>query len=76
MPHKNLIHDYQNEVTAHLDVNSKDTRLYEWWYYLENIQPGKNEIIVRLNAHSHETLAHNGKMIQDIEIVEVLTLAK
>ena len=71
-----MIHDYQNEVTVYLDVNSKNTRLYEWSYYLENIQPGKNEIIVRLNAHSHETLAHNGKMIQDIEIVEVLTLAK
>ena len=71
-----MIRDYQNEVTVYLDVNSKNTRLYEWWYYLENIQPGKNEIVVRLNAHSHETLAHNGKMIQDIEIVEVLTLAK
>ena len=71
-----MIHNYQNEFAGNFDVNSKNTPLYEWSYYLENIQPGKNEIVVRLNAHSHETLAHNGKMIQDIEIVEVLTLTK
>jgi hypothetical protein len=45
--------------------------LYGSWYYLENLQPGKNEIAVSLNANSHETLADNGKMIQDPENVEV-----
>lgn len=59
------------EGHAHLQVNGKKiTRLYGW-YYLENLQPGKNEITVSLNVNSHKTLAHNGKMIQDTEIVEV-----
>ncbi len=59
------------EGHAHLYVNGKKiTRLYGW-YYLENLQPGKNEITVSLNANSHETLAHNGKMIQDTKIVEL-----
>lgn len=38
---------------------------------LENLQPGKNAIAVSLNANTHETLAHNGKMIQDTENVDV-----
>lgn len=60
------------EGHAHLQVNGKKiTRLYSSWYYLENLQPGKNAIAISLNANSHETLAHNGKMIQDTEIVEV-----
>ena len=38
---------------------------------LENLQPGKNAIAVSLNANTHETLAHNGKMIQDTQTVDV-----
>lgn len=60
------------EGHAHLYINGKKiTRLYGSWYYLENLQPGKNAIAVSLNANSHETLAHNGKMIQDTENVDV-----
>lgn len=60
------------EGHAHLYINGKKfTRLYGSWYYLENLQPGKNAIAVSLNANSHETLAHNGKMIQDIENIDV-----
>lgn len=60
------------EGHAHLYINGKKiTRLYGSWYYLENLQPGKNAIAVSLNANTHETLAHNGKMIQDIENVDV-----
>lgn len=59
------------EGHAHIYVNGKKiNRLYGSWYYLE-LPPGKNEIAVSLNANSHESLAHNGKMIQDTEIVEV-----
>lgn len=59
------------EGHAHIYVNGKKiTRLYSSWYYLE-LPPGKNAIAVSLNANSHESLAHNGKMIQDTEIVEV-----
>lgn len=60
------------EGHAHLYINGKKiTRLYGSWYYLENLQPGKNAIAVSLNANSHETLAHNGKMIQDTQTVDV-----
>ncbi len=62
----------RGEGHAHLYINGeKITRLYGSWYYLENLQPGKNKITVSLNANSHETLAHNGTMIQDTKIVEV-----
>lgn len=62
------------EGHAHLYVNGKKiTRLYGSWYYLENLQPGKNAIAVSLNANTHETLAQNGKTIQDTETVEVPT---
>lgn len=60
------------EGHAHLYINGKKiTRLYGSWYYLENLQPGKNAIAVSLNANTHETLAHNGKMIQDLENIDV-----
>lgn len=59
------------EGHAHIYVNGKKiTRLYGSWYYLE-LPPGKNAIAVSLNANSHETLAHNGKIIEDTEIVQV-----
>lgn len=60
------------EGHAHLYVNGKKiARLYGNWYYLENLQPGKNKITVSLNANSHEVLARDGKIIQDTEIVQV-----
>lgn len=60
------------EGHAHLYVNGKKiTRLYGSWYYLENLQPGKNAIAVRLNSNNHQTLADNGKIIQDTETIEV-----
>ncbi|AFY86828.1 MAG: hypothetical protein CLLPBCKN_003510 [Chroococcidiopsis cubana SAG 39.79] len=60
------------EGHAHLYVNGKKiTRLYSSWYYLDNLKPGKNEIRVSLNANNHQVLAHNGKMIEATQIVEV-----
>ena len=60
------------EGHAHLYVNGKKiTRLYSSWYYLDRLKPGKNEIRVSLNANNHQVLAHNGKMIEATQIVEV-----
>jgi len=60
------------EGHAHLYVNGKKiTRLYSSWYYLDNLKPGKNEIRVSLNANNHQVLAHNGKMIEATQIVEI-----
>jgi hypothetical protein len=60
------------EGHAHLYVNGKKiTRIYGSWYYLENLNPGRNEITVALNANSHEALVHNGKKIEDTEIIQV-----
>ncbi|MBW4672019.1 MAG: hypothetical protein KME60_32490 [Cyanomargarita calcarea GSE-NOS-MK-12-04C] len=53
------------EGHAHLYINSS-------WYYLGNLKLGKNEITVSLNTNNHQALAHNGKMIQDTAIVQVL----
>lgn len=65
------------EGHGHLYVNGdKITRLYGSWYYLENLKPGKNEITVSLNSNNHATLAHDGKIIQDTEVVEVPVLEK
>jgi hypothetical protein len=60
------------EGHAHIYINNqKLTRLYGSWYYLEDLQPGKNEITVSLNANNHMALAHNGKRISDTEVVDV-----
>ncbi|MBE9190110.1 hypothetical protein IQ230_06985 [Gloeocapsopsis crepidinum LEGE 06123] len=60
------------EGHGHIYVNNqKLTRLYSSWYYLENLQPGRNEITVSLNANNHMALAHNGKRISDTEVVNV-----
>lgn len=61
-----------SEGHAHLFINGKKvTRLYSNWYYLDNLEPGTNEITVTLNANNHDDLVHNGKMISDIEIIEI-----
>ncbi|ELS01241.1 hypothetical protein Xen7305DRAFT_00009440 [Xenococcus sp. PCC 7305] len=61
-----------NQGHAHLFVNgNKVTRLYGNWYYLDNLPTGSNEVKVSLNANSHESLMHQGKMIEDVEIIEV-----
>ncbi|AFY78574.1 MAG: hypothetical protein IGR93_09255 [Hydrococcus sp. C42_A2020_068] len=60
------------EGHAHLYVNGKKiTRLYGNWYYLDRLEPGRNEIKVSLNANGHETFIHRGKAIEDVAIVEV-----
>ena len=62
------------EGHAHLFINGKKvTRLYGNWYYLDNLEPGTNEITVTLNANNHDDLVHNGQMIYDTEIIEVPT---
>ncbi|MBV6622286.1 MAG: hypothetical protein KI793_04900 [Rivularia sp. (in: Bacteria)] len=60
------------EGHAHLFVNGKKiTRLYSNWYYLENLEPGENQVKVTLNANNHADWASNGKIIEDTEIVKV-----
>lgn len=60
------------EGHPHIYVNNqKLTRLYGSWYYLENLQPGRNKITLSLNAYNHMALAHNGKRISDTKVVNV-----
>ncbi len=60
------------EGHAHLYVNGeKLTRVYGSWYYLSSLPPGQQKITVSLNANRHEDLVHNGKPIQDSEIISV-----
>ena len=62
------------EGHAHLYINGeKVTRLYGNWFYLENLEPGRNEITVTLNSNSHENLVHNKQIIADTEIIEITT---
>lgn len=62
-----------NEGHAHLYINDKKiTRIYGNWYYIGNLEPGKNEITVTLNTNKHEDLVSNSKMIMDTEIIEVI----
>lgn len=63
-----------NEGHAHLFINGKKiTRLYGSWYYLNNLEPGNNEISVTLNTNKHEDLAIGGKVIKDTEVIQVTT---
>lgn len=60
------------EGHAHIYVNGqKVARLYSSWYYLENLKPGKNKITVSLNANNHRALAHNNRLIEATQIVDV-----
>ncbi|MEB3343233.1 hypothetical protein [Okeania sp.] len=60
------------EGHAHLYINDeKITRIYGNWYYIKNLEPGKNKIAVTLNTNKHEDLVSNGKIIMDTEIIEV-----
>ena len=61
-----------NEGHAHLFINGKKiTRLYSSWYYLNNLEPGNNEISITLNTNKHEDLAIGGKVIKDTEFIQV-----
>ena len=61
-----------NQGHAHLFVNDKKiTRIYGNWYYLETLPVGSNKVKVILNTNGHESLMYQGKIIEDIEIVEV-----
>lgn len=63
------------EGHAHLYVNGKKVaRLYGGWYHLDHLPSGRHELKLGLNANSHEALVHNGKQIEDTEIVEVTTV--
>lgn len=60
------------EGHAHLYINGeKITRLYGDWYYIGNLQPGRNEIKVTLNSNNHSDFLHNGQIIGDTAIIEV-----
>jgi hypothetical protein len=61
-----------NEGHAHLYINGKKiTRIYGNWYYLPQLEPGRNNITISLNTNSHETLIYKGKVVEDTEIIEV-----
>ena len=61
-----------NKGHAHLYVNGeKITRIYGNWYYLATLPSGKNEIKVGLNTNGHESLMYQGKLIEDVEVIEV-----
>ncbi len=61
-----------NQGHAHLYVNGeKVTRIYGNWYYLETLPTGSNEVKIGLNTNGHESLMYQGKMIEDIEMIEV-----
>lgn len=60
------------EGHGHLYIDGKKmTRLYGSWYYLADLEPGQRKITVTLNANGHENLVHQGKMIEDTEVVSV-----
>lgn len=62
----------QNEGHAHLYVNGKKvTRLYGNWYYLEDLEPGDNEIRVTLNTNLHHDLAVDGEVISASTTISV-----
>ncbi|MEL7083097.1 MAG: hypothetical protein AAF268_09505 [Cyanobacteria bacterium P01_A01_bin.3] len=62
----------QNEGHAHLYINGeKVTRLYSDWYYLGELDPGENEIVVTLNTNIHEDLTVNGEVISASTVVSV-----
>ncbi|WP_088242555.1 hypothetical protein [Calothrix rhizosoleniae] len=64
--------DKPGEGHGHLYINGKKiTRIYSSWYYLASLPPGKNKVTIRLNANKHNPLAHNGKLIEDTEMIEV-----
>ncbi len=61
-----------NQGHAHLYVNGeKITRIYGNWYYLATLPSGKNEIKVGLNTNDHKSLMYQGKLIEDLEVIEV-----
>ncbi|AOY83897.1 hypothetical protein BJP36_32220 [Moorena producens JHB] len=62
------------EGHGHLFINGqKITRIYSNWYYIGKLEPGRNEITVTLNSNNHQDLVHNGDMISDTEIIEVMS---
>ncbi|WP_149031288.1 hypothetical protein [Moorena producens] len=62
------------EGHGHLFINGKKiTRIYSNWYYIGKLEPGRNEITVSLNSNNHQDLVHNGEMISDTEIIEVIS---
>ncbi|GAB4374727.1 MAG: hypothetical protein Kow00121_19560 [Elainellaceae cyanobacterium] len=61
-----------DEGHAHLYVNGiKVARLYGPWYYLESLPAGRYELAVSLNTNDHQTLTHNGQLIQSVVVLEV-----
>jgi hypothetical protein len=60
------------EGHAHLSIDGqKKTRLYGPWYYLSDLQPGRHQITVTLNANGHEDLTHKGQPIQATTVIQV-----
>ncbi|NEQ86348.1 MAG: hypothetical protein F6K26_41645 [Moorea sp. SIO2I5] len=62
------------EGHGHLYINGKKiNRIYSNWYHIGKLEPGRNEIKVTLNSNNHQDLVHNGEMISDTEIIEVIS---
>ena len=58
---------------AHLYINGeKVARLYGPWYHIAYLEPGKNEILVTLNANNHGEYLHDGEVIADTVTVYVV----
>jgi len=64
---------YPGEGHAHLYINGeKVARLYGPWYHIAYLEPGKNEILVTLNANNHGEYLHDGEVIADTVTVYVV----
>ena len=60
------------EGHAHIYVDGeKITRVYTPWHYLGDIEPGKHEIRVALNANGHEEYTYGGSKVEAVTTVNV-----
>lgn len=60
------------EGHAHVYVDGvKVGRVYTPWFHLDNLEPGRREIRVELNANSHEPYAWNGAAVDAVAYVTV-----
>ncbi|WP_133512640.1 hypothetical protein [Candidatus Thiosymbion oneisti] len=60
------------EGHAHLYLDGKKiARVYGRWFHIPEPTPGTHSIRVTLNSNSHQDLAVDGEVIQDIETITV-----
>ena len=67
----NLAHS-EGEGHAHVYVDGvKVGRVYTPWFHLDQLEPGRREIRVELNANSHEPYGWNGAAVEAVAYVTV-----